>query len=83
VIHRRVFTVTPPLGDYILSSTGLTWQIGRANGNGSVMSLVAGESNRKIAMETLISLAKRHHADAWETVGIGFFRLVERYRLRF
>jgi hypothetical protein len=81
LIHRDLFTANPAQGDYILSSTGLTWGICRANDDGSVMSLFAGENNRKAAVATLVSLAKRDNADAWETVGFGSFRLIKRYRL--
>jgi len=81
VIRRDVFTASPPGGDYILSSTGLTWHVRRTNGSGSVMSISAGELNRKSALAALLSLAEGDKADAWEAAGTGSFRLIRRYRL--
>lgn len=80
VIRRDIVTASPPRGDYILSPTGLTWNISRSNGNGSVMSISVGGRNRKIGLATLLSLAERDKADAWETTGTGPFWLIKRYR---
>lgn len=80
MIRRDIFTADPPRGDYILSPSGLTWGVRRASGTGSVISISAGERNRKSALATLLSLAQREKADAWETSGIGSFRLIKRYR---
>jgi hypothetical protein len=79
-MRRDIFTANPPRGDYFLSPTGLTWGVRRANGNGSVMSISAGERNKKIALATLLSLAEGDKTDAWETVGTGSFWLIKRYR---
>ena len=75
MLHRKVFTDRPPDGDYILSPTGFTWSIGRSNVDGSLMQMTAGERKR-----TLLMLADRDGADAWETVGTGSYWLVKRYR---
>lgn len=81
MIRRDIFSANPPpRGDYILSTTGLTWNVRRANGNGSVMSIADGARDRKSALATLLSLAESDKADAWETSGIGSFRLIKRYR---
>jgi hypothetical protein len=79
VIRRDIFSAQPPRGDYILSPTGLTWNIRRANDNGSVMS-IGTERDWKTALATLLSLAEGDKADAWETAGTGSFRLIKRYR---
>jgi len=80
VIRREIFsTDLPPQGDYILSPTGLTWNVRRATGSGSVMN-VAVEPDWKSALATLLSLAADDKADAWETSGHGSFRLIKRYR---
>ena len=80
MLHRTVFTARPPVGDYILSPTGLTWGIGRSNVDGSVMQMTAGEREKNVAVATLLMLADRNGADAWETVGTGPYWLVKRYR---
>ena len=80
MLHRKVFTDRPPDGDYILSPTGFTWSIGRSNVDGSLMQMTAGEREKNVALATLVMLADRDGADAWETVGTGSYRLVKRYR---
>ena len=80
MLHRKVFTDRPPDGDYILSPTGFTWSIGRSNVDGSRMQITAGERERNVALATLLMLADRNGADAWETVGTGSYWLVKRYR---
>ena len=80
MLRREVFTARPPAGDYILRPTGLTWGIGRSNVDGSVMQMTAGDREKNVAVATLVMLADRNGADAWETVGTGSYRLVKRYR---
>jgi hypothetical protein len=80
MMRRDVFTARPPYGDYILSPTGFTWDVRCATGTGSVMSISTGERNRKVALASLLALAERDKADAWETVGTGSFWLIKRYR---
>ena len=80
MMRRDVFTERPPHGDYILSPTGFSWDVRRATGNGSVMSISAGERDRKVALASLLALAEGDKADAWETVGTGSFWLIKRYR---
>jgi hypothetical protein len=80
MFHRKVYTDRPPDGDYILSPTGLTWGIGRSNVDGSRMQMTAGEREKNVALATLLMLADRNGADAWETVGTGSYWLVKRYR---
>ena len=80
MFHRKVYTDRPPDGDYILSPTGLTWGIGRSNVDGSRMQMTAGEREKNVALATLLMLADRDGADAWETVGTGSYWLVKRYR---
>ena len=77
---RKVFTDRPPDGDYILSPTGFSWSIGRSNVDGSLMQMTAGERKKNVALATLLMLADRDGADAWETVGTGSYWLVKRYR---
>ena len=79
-MRRDIFTAHPPHGDYILSPTGFTWDVRRATGSGSVMSISTGERNRKAALASLLALAEGDKADAWETAGTGSFWLLQRYR---
>jgi hypothetical protein len=78
VIRRRVFTATPPAGDYVLSTSGLTWNVDRTSATGGVLRILAGEPNRNSALEALLGLADADRAGAWETVGTGSYRLIER-----
>lgn len=80
MLRRDVFTARPPAGDYILRSTGVAWDIGRSNVDGSLMQMSAGERERNVALATLLMLADRDGADAWESAGTGAYRLVTRYR---
>ncbi len=80
-MSRAIYTADPPQGDYFLSPTGLTWHVRRTNGHGSVLSVSAGERNRKSALATLLSLAEGDKADAWETAGPDSFRLIKRFRI--
>ena len=79
-MRRDVFIERPPPGDYILSSTGFSWDVRRATASGSAMSISTGERSRKVALASLLALAEGDKADAWETVGTGPFWLLKRYR---
>jgi hypothetical protein len=81
VIRRDTFTTTPPSGDYVLSTTGLTWSIDRTSPDGVVMRIVAGERTKKGALARLLMLAEGDRADAWETFGTGSYRLIKRCRV--
>jgi hypothetical protein len=80
VIRRNIFTAAPPDGDYILSTSGATWNIDRTKADRAVLRLVSGERNRKSALAALLGLAATDKTDAWETAGPGSYRLVQRYR---
>lgn len=82
LFRQDTFTSRPPPGDYVLSSTGVTWGVRRINSSESVADLSAGARERKIALATLLSLAEGDRADAWEAAGTGAFRLIKRYRSR-
>jgi len=81
VIRRRIFSADPPPGDYILTTTGLTWNLDCRSAGDSVLRLVAGEQHKPSALAKLLELAERDSVDAWETFGAGSYRLIERYRL--
>jgi hypothetical protein len=80
MIHREVFAAEPPAGDYVLSPTGYSWNVGRSNGDGSVQSVAAGARDKAVALASLSSLADADKTDAWETVGTGVFWLLQRSR---
>jgi hypothetical protein len=80
MFRRKVFTVRPPSGDYLLSSTGFTWSIGRSNADGSRMQMTTGERDKNVALATLLMLADRDRTDAWEAEGTGSYWLVKRHR---
>jgi hypothetical protein len=78
--RRAVFTTVPPRNDYVLSGTGLTWNIDRAHGDGSVSRISAGERNRASALGAVLSLAERDGTDAWDADGIRSYRLLRHHR---
>ena len=80
MIRRQIFTASPPRGDYILGSTGVSWNVDRTNGDGTVMRISAGERNKKSALAALLSLAEGDKTDAWEPVGTNSYRLIKRHR---
>jgi hypothetical protein len=80
MLRRNVFTARPPSGDYFLSSTGVTWSIGRSNADGSRMQMTTGERDKNAALAALLVLADGDRTDAWEAVGTGSYRLVKRHR---
>jgi hypothetical protein len=82
VIRRQIITSRPLRGDYILGSTGVSWNIDRTHGDGTVMRISAGERIKKIALASLLSLAEKDNTDAWEPVGTSAYRLIKGYRPR-
>lgn len=80
LFHREIFTTRPQRGDYVLSPTGLTWDVRRTNEDGGSMSVSVGEPDRKVALAAIVSLARSDKADAWEPVGPESFRLLRRHR---
>ena len=79
-MRRDVFTTYPPIGDYFLSATGVTWGVRRTTAAGSVMSIAEGERSRPRAVANLLALADSSQADAWETAGPGSYRLLKANR---
>lgn len=79
-IRREVLTSAPQDGDYILGSTGYSWNVRRSTGDGSVQSITEGARNKASAVAHLISLADAARTDAWEIEGIGVFRLLQGFR---
>ena len=80
MFHRDVFSARPPAGDYILRPTGLTWNIGCATADGSIVQIAVGARTKSVALATLVMWADRGDADAWETFGADSYRLVKRNR---
>jgi hypothetical protein len=77
VIRRGIFTTSPPAGDYVLSTSGLTWNVDRTSAAGGRSRVLAGEANKNIARAALLRLADADNAGAWETIGAGSYRLIE------
>jgi hypothetical protein len=82
-IRREILTSAPLDGDYILGSTGYTWNVRRSKGDGSAQSVTEGARDKAAAVARLISLADAAKTDAWESEGIGLFRLIHRFRASF
>jgi hypothetical protein len=74
--RRGVFTEQPSPGDFVLSTTGVSWNVDRTTVTGSVLRLIAGEPDRKGALQRLVDLAKADGAVAWEALGGGAYRLI-------
>jgi hypothetical protein len=77
VIRRGVFTTAPPVGDYVLSTSGLTWNVDRTSAAGALSRILAGEANKKTARAALLRLADADKAGAWENIGAGSYQLIE------
>ena len=77
---RDILTTEPRAGDYILSPTGLTWNILRSNGDQSRKSISVGDRDKKAAIVKLRSLTEADQADGWETAGTGLFWQISRFR---
>lgn len=82
MIKRKTVTLQPLKGDYILSTTGVSWNVRRSHGNGAVSSVSEAIRDRHTALFRMLSLAEADHTDAWETVGTGVFWLLKGFRLR-
>jgi hypothetical protein len=80
VIKRETVTVQPLEHDYILGTTGLSWNVRRSNGNGAVASVSEAIRDKHTALLQVLSLAEADHTDAWETVGTGVFWRLKRFR---
>jgi hypothetical protein len=77
----RVTTTTDPReGDYVLSPTGLTWNILRRGRDRNGASVSTGDRDRKVALTKVRSLAQGDRSDAWETSGTGVFWQIARFR---
>ena len=77
----RVTTTTDPReGDYVLSPTGLTWNILRRIGADGGQSISTGNRDRKTALAKLRSLAETDHTNGWETAAVGLFWQIARFR---
>ena len=83
MFRRETLTTNPPVGDYILSPTGYSWNVRRSIGGGSVQSIAAGERKKAVALASLLSLAEADKTDAWETAGTSVFWLIRRFRPSF
>jgi hypothetical protein len=79
-ILRETLSDAPPNGDYILSTTGFSWNVRRSNGDGSVQSIDDGGRDKAVAFARVITLAGDDRTDAWETVSGGEFWLLRRFR---
>lgn len=79
-MHRDVHTATPIKGDYILSFTGLTWNVLRSTGEASATSVSSGDRDRKTALARIRTLTEQDGADGWEAGGHGLYRQVTRFR---
>jgi hypothetical protein len=79
-MQRAIFTAHPVDGDYVLSFTGLTWNILRRTGPDSGMSISTGDRTRKSALARIRSLTETAHADGWEADGPDLFRQITRFR---
>ena len=79
-MRRDTLTTDPREGDYILSPTGVSWNVLRSNGDHSGMSISVGDRDKKTALARLLSLAETNQADGWETAGTGLFWQISRFR---
>ena len=79
-MRRDLLTSNPREGDYILSPTGLTWNVLRSTGARGGRSISTGDRDKKTALAKLRSLTEAENADGWETAGTGLFWQITRFR---
>lgn len=77
---RREIVTAVRGADYILSPSGYSWNVRRSKGDGTVQIIADGERDKAVAVANVISLADADKTDAWETIGTGGFRLLQRFR---
>jgi hypothetical protein len=80
MLHREVYTARPVIGDYILSFTGLTWNVLRRVADGAAMSVSTGDRDRKTALERIRGLSETDGTDGWQVDGDNLFRQIVRFR---
>jgi hypothetical protein len=79
-MRRDLLTTNPREGDYILSPTGLTWNVLRSTGGRGGTSISTGDREKKTALARLRVLTETDRADGWETSGTGLFWQIARFR---
>ena len=80
MMQREVYTARPVTGDYILSFTGLSWNVLRRVGDDSAMSISTGDRDRKAALARIRTLSETDGTDAWQMDGDNLFRQIVRFR---
>ena len=80
MIRRLLFTPSPPPGDYILTRTGVSWNLDRTTDRGSVLRVSAGETARETALASIRVRAENDKVDAWEMQAPGSYRLIKACR---
>jgi hypothetical protein len=80
LMQRYTHSPRPLKGDYILSFTGLTWNVLRSSGELSATSVTSGDRDRKTALARIRTLTEQDGADGWEADGRDLFRQVTRFR---
>ena len=82
MVRRETVTLQPLEHDYILGTTGYSWNVRRSHGGGAVSSVSEAIRDRHTALSRALSLAEADDTDAWETVGTGVFWLLKGFRPR-
>jgi hypothetical protein len=77
---RDTLTTQPPERDYLLGTTGLSWNVRRSDGIGGCFSVSEGNRDKSAAVTKALSLGEADRTDVWETVGNGMFRRLGRFR---
>ena len=80
LMPRATHTARPLEGDYILSFTGITWNVLRSTGESSATSIASGVKDRKTALARIRTLTEHDSADGWEADGGDLFRQITRFR---
>jgi hypothetical protein len=79
-MQRDTHTARPVSGDYILSFTGVTWNVLRSTGELSAMSVTSGDRDREAALDRIRRFTEHESADGWEADGHDLFRQITRFR---
>jgi hypothetical protein len=79
-MDRETTTTQPLERDYVLGTTGLSWNVRRSNGVGGFFSVSEGNRDRRAAVIKALSLGEADRTDVWETLGNGVFWRLGRFR---
>jgi len=77
---NHIYTRKPLIGDYVLSRTGVSWNVDHSVGVDGVGRIQSGLTCKFTARDAVVRGARADATNAWETAGPSEFRLIRGYR---